>query len=143
MSSCRSTAEQSSLDTDQVRRQVSIQIYADTMVKEFSEDQRLLLKYSQELSATNGLDGDNPELNALPEHLQELAKRHSHHYAAFKRVGVDEERLKQEAIFAQRYITDFEEDNRAIQQRLASTPGVSNLPEYLGQGSNGFAYRSD
>ena len=117
-------------------RQAQAEIFADQKIKNFSDDQRIILKYSTELAEIEDLN--NPPSH-LPKELTDLIRENKDAYLDFLR---QEKRLT--TSFAQENIKIYKEVFRpaisALREKI-SQEDFSALPEYLGSGSNGSAFR--
>lgn len=119
------------------RLQAQAESFADKGVKEFSDDQAIFLKYSAELSQLTDL-GNIPQ--ELPDELKAAIAKNKRGYVAYLR------RTKKEEIdFREQNIRTYKEQFQpAIQElkvRIAASENPKSLPEYLGSGSNGSAYK--
>lgn len=118
------------------RLQAQAETFADQGVKEFSEDQAKLLKYSAELATIKDL---NNLPSDLPQELVELVQKHKDAYIDFLR-----KERKLETSFIEENIKTYNEKFqplvRELKMRMAQGD-PKQLPEYLGSGSNGSAFR--
>jgi hypothetical protein len=120
----------------QERLQAQAEIFGDKGVKNFSEDQAQILKYSAELSGIKDLNNLPPD---LPEELITLIHKHKDAYVNFLR---QEKRL--ETSFIEENIKTYKEKFQSVVLELKLKMAQRNpkeLPEYLGSGSNGSAFR--
>lgn len=120
----------------QERLQAQAEIFADKGVKNFSKDQSQILKYSAELSQIKDLN--NLPLD-LPEELVGLIQKHKDTYVNFLH---QERRL--ETSFIEENIKTYKEKFQPVIAELKAKMAQGNfkeLPEYLGSGSNGSAFR--
>lgn len=120
----------------QERLQAQAEVFADKGVKDFSEDQAKLLKYSAELSKINDLSNLPTD---LPEELTDLIHKNKDAYLNFLR-----QEKKLETSFIEKNIKIYQEKFQPVIAELKAkiTPGnLKGLPEYLGSGSNGSAFR--
>lgn len=118
------------------RLQAQAEVFADKKPKEFSEDQAQLLKYSAELSKIKDLDNLPAD---LPVELVALIHKHKGSYINFLR-----QERKLEAAFIEENIKTYNEKFRSAVVELKTKMAQGNpkeLPEYLGSGSNGSAFR--
>ncbi len=116
--------------------QAQIEIFADEGVKNFSEDQAQLLKYSGELAQIT-------DLNNLPSDLSPeavaLVQKHKEAYVQFRR-----NEQKNETEFIESNIRTYREKFQtpiAVLKANMAHGDPKQLPEYLGSGSNGSAFR--
>ncbi len=115
--------------------QAQAEFFADTGVKEFSDEQKLLLGNSARLSKITNLD----ELSDVPEELATVITENRKKYTeAIRNAPKDE--LEFRHANAELYNTSFRPVIERLKQNLASTDDPKALPEYLGSGSNGSAY---
>lgn len=120
----------------QERLQAQAEIFADKKPKEFSEDQARLLQYSAELSKIKDLDNLPAD---LPAELVDLIAKHKKSYVNFLR-----QERKLETSFVEENIKNYNEKFRSAVAELKTKMAQGNpkeLPEYLGSGSNGSAFR--
>ncbi len=120
----------------QGRLQAQAEVFADRGVKNFSEDQAQILKYSAELSKIKDLNNLPPD---LPEQLVELIQKHKESYITFLR-----QERKLETSFIEENIKTYKEKFQSVIAELKARMAQGNfkeLPEYLGSGSNGCAFR--
>lgn len=118
------------------RLQAQAETFADQGVKEFSEDQAKLLKYSAELATIKDLNNLPPD---LPKELVELVQRHKDAYITFLR-----KERKLETSFIEENIKTYNEKFQPLIRELKARMAQGDpkqLPEYLGSGSNGSAFR--
>lgn len=120
----------------EAQRLAQVEQFADKGVKEFSNEQKLLLQYSRDLSTVTDLN-DLPE--HLPDELKELVLKHKDNYRKLVQ-SADAEKLELKRINAELYKKVFAEPIKKLQQKISSTKHPKTLPEYLGSGSNGTAY---
>jgi len=122
----------------QERLQAQAEIFADKGVKEFSEDQRALLQYSAELSKITDLNNLPKD---TPEELVELIQKHKDAYISFLR-----QERQIETSFIEANVKTYNEKFRPTILELKAKIAQGNfreLPEYLGSGSNGSAFRME
>ena len=120
----------------QERLQAQAEVFADKGVKNFSEDQAQILKYSAELSKIKDLNNLPPD---LPEELVGLIQKHKDAYVNFLR-----QERKLETSFIEENIKTYKEKFQPAVAELKAKMAQGNLkelPEYLGSGSNGSAFR--
>src|SRR5581483_1105395 len=120
----------------QSRLQAQAEIFGDQGVQEFSEDQLKLLKYSAQLSKIEDLNNLPPE---LPQELVDVIQKHKNTYINFLR-----EEKKLETSFIENNIRTYTEKFQPVIAKLKEKMEHGNfkqLPEYLGSGSNGSAFR--
>ncbi len=123
-------------EKSQERLQAQAEVFADKGVKNFSEDQAQILKYSAELSQIKDLN--NLPLD-LPKELVALIQKHKDAYINFLR-----QEKKLETSFIEENIKIYKEKFRPVISELKRKMAQGNfkeLPEYLGSGSNGSAFR--
>lgn len=116
--------------------QAQVEYFADNRVKEFSAEQKLLLKYSKELAKIIDLD-NLPE--DLPEEVRKLVEDNRDKY-----VDVLRSARKEDIAFrkenAELYNHKFKPVIEALKAKISSPQNQKELPEYLGSGSNGSTY---
>lgn len=120
----------------QERLQAQAETFADKGVKNFSEDQAQILKYSAELSKIKDLNNLPAD---LPEELVALIEKHKDAYINFLR-----QERKLETSFIETNIKTYKEKFQPLIAELKVKMAQGNfkeLPEYLGSGSNGSAFR--
>jgi hypothetical protein len=128
--------QQVSEERSQARLQAQAESFADSGVEEFSEDQTKLLKYSAELSKIRDLN-DLPA--DLPAELRDLVQKHKYRYINFlRRQGRLETSFVEKNI--ENYREHFQPAIAALKDKMAQGD-PEQLPEYLGSGSNGSAFR--
>lgn len=118
------------------RLQAQAEIFADKDAKNHSDDQAKLLSYSAELSQIKDLDNLPPD---LPAELVGLVQRNKDSYLSFLR---QEKRL--ETSFVEENIQVYQARFRPVIAELKLRIAAGDfkvLPEYLGSGSNGKAFR--
>ena len=123
-------------EKSQERLQAQAEIFADKGVENFSEDQAQILKYSSELSQIKDLKNLPPD---LPEELVSLIQKHKDAYVNFLR-----RERKLETSFIEENIETYKEKFQPVIAELKAKMAQGNfkeLPEYLGSGSNGSAFR--
>lgn len=128
--------QQAPKEKPQERLQAQTEIFADKGVKEFSEDQAKILKYSAELSEIKDLNNLPPD---LPEELVGLIQEHKDAYVNFLR-----QERKLETSFIEENVKTYQEKFQPVIAGLKEKIAQGNseqLPEYLGSGSNGSAFR--
>lgn len=116
--------------------QAQAEVFADQGVPEFSADQARLLQYSAELAKIKDLD-DLPR--DLPEELVGLIRKYKESYVHFLR----RERRLETSFIEQNidgYKQKFQPAIATLKSRIAAGD-PKELPEYLGSGSNGSAFR--
>lgn len=128
--------QQDPQEKPQERLQAQTEVFADKGVEEFSEDQEKILKYSAELSKIQDLN-DLP--SDLPEELVSLIQNHKDAYVHFLR---QERELETSFIEGniKRYKEMFQQKIAELKEKIARG-NFKELPEYLGSGSNGSAFR--
>jgi hypothetical protein len=115
--------------------QAQIEAFADGGVREFSDEQREILENSSELAKIT--DPDNLPDNLSVE-LRELIESNREVYLQFLRERKNEiERIEKSISL---YNEKFKSAVACLKQRLDSGD-KKDLPEYLGSGANGSAYR--
>ena len=123
-------------EKSQERLQTQVEIFADKGVENFSKDQAAILKYSKELSEIKDLDNLPPD---LPEELVGLIQKNKDAYIDFLR-----RERKQETAFIEEniktYKVKFQSAVTALKEKMTQG-NFKELPEYLGSGSNGSAFR--
>ena len=123
-------------EKSQERLQTQAEIFADKGVENFSKDQAAILKYSKELSEIKDLDNLPPD---LPEELVGLIQKNKDAYIDFLR-----RERKQETAFIEEniktYKVKFQSAVTALKEKMTQG-NFKELPEYLGSGSNGSAFR--
>lgn len=120
----------------QERLQAQAELFGDKGVKVFSEDQAQILKYSAELSKIRDLNNLPPD---LPEELVALIAKHKDAYIAFLR-----KEGKLETDFIESNVKTYNEKFAPAVAELKARMAQGNfkeLPEYLGSGINGSAFR--
>lgn len=123
-------------EKSQERLQAQAEIFADRGVKNFSKDQAQILKYSAELSQIKDLNNLPPD---LPEELGALIQKHKDTYINFLR-----QERKLETSFIEENIKTYKEKFQSVVAELKAKTAQGNfkeLPEYLGSGGNGSAFR--
>jgi hypothetical protein len=118
------------------RLQAQAETFADKGVKNFSEDQAHMLKYSAELSKLKDLS-DLP--TDLPEELVALIGKYKDSYLDFLR---QERNL--ETSFIEENVKTYKEKFQPVIAELKAEIArgdFKKLPEYLGSGSNGSAFK--
>lgn len=112
--------------------QAQVEHFADKGVKEFSSEQKLLLKHSKELSKITDLDN-------VPEDLQKLIENNRGKYLDLLRSTKKEEiDFRKENI--ELYNSKFKSVIDSLKEKMSSSQNPKDLPAYLGSGSNGSAY---
>ncbi|MBU1118835.1 hypothetical protein KKH43_03065 [Patescibacteria group bacterium] len=117
--------------------QAQVEAFADKGVEEYSFEQDDLFKYSAELAKIkdfNNLPKD------LPDELLQLLEKNRQPYVDFIRKEKREE-IEYRKENAEMYNKTFSLAIRKLKDTLASNPDFMNLPEYLGSGSNGDAFK--
>src|SRR3989344_1517727 len=125
-------------EKSQERLQAQAEVFADKGVKNFSEDQAQILKYSAELSKIKDLNNLPPD---SPEELVGLIQKHKDTYVNFLR-----QERKLETSFIEENIKTYKEKFQPVIAELKAKMAQGNskeLPEYLGSGSNGSAFRAE
>jgi hypothetical protein len=120
----------------QERLQAQVEVFADKGVENFTEEQAKILKYSAELSKIKDLNNLPPD---LPEELVALIQKHKDTYVNFLR-----QERKLETSFIEENIKTYKEKFQPVIAELKAKMAHGNfkeLPEYLGSGSNGSAFR--
>lgn len=112
--------------------QAQAELFADKGVKEFSDDQRFLLSTSAELAQIE-------DLSNAPDRVKELVEQHRDAYVQFFR---ENRQLDNTSIIENNrlYQEKFAPVIAELKQRIGTGKG-KELPEYLGSGSNGSAFR--
>lgn len=125
-------------EKSEARLQAQAEIFADKGVKKFSTDQAQLLKYSAELSKIRNLNDLPPD---LPEELVDLIQKHKDAYVSFLR----QEKNMETSFMEENVKTYKERFQPAVAELKAKMERADpkELPEYLGSGSNGSAFRLD
>lgn len=128
--------EQGSQFKSQARLQAQAEMFADKGVKNFSEDQAKILKYSAELSNIKDLNNLPPD---LPEELVDLIQKNKDAYVNFLR-----QEKKLETSFIEENVKTYKEKFQPAILELKKKIAQNNfkeLPEYLGSGSNGSVFK--
>ena len=113
-----------------------VEHFADKGVKEFSSEQKLLLKNSKKLSTITDLD--NLPKN-LPEELKKLIKDNRSKYIEVLRSSKKEEiEFRKQNI--ELYNSKFKPVIDSLKGKISNSHDPKELPEYLGSGSNSSAY---
>lgn len=115
--------------------QAQVEVFGDTSVKEFSDEQRLLLEHSSELAKIRDI---NSLPDDLPEELVELIENNKEMYVAFLRERKFETEKTEVSI--QLYNEKFKSEVDDLKSRIEQGES-KELPEYLGSGSNGSAFK--
>jgi len=116
--------------------QAQVEVFADKGVEPFSETQKKCLKYSAVLS--NIKDINNLPTD-LPKDLVEFVLANKDDYVNFLR-----KENKTEYVFAEENIKNYNNKFRPVIEQLKEKIAQGDpkeLPEYLGSGSNGSAFR--
>lgn len=117
------------------RLQAQTEVFGDKDVKDFSEEQAQILKYSAELSEIKDLNNLPPD---LPAELATLINKHKDAYINFLR-----KEKKLETSFIENNIKTYKEVFQSAIVELKAKMALGDpkqLPEYLGSGSNGSAF---
>lgn len=116
--------------------QAQIEAFADKGVSDFSDDQRKILKHTRELTKIEDLDNLPSD---VPPKIAKLVESNRQAYIDFLRQESTEEiEFRKENI--ELYKNTYQPIVQALKMRIdAGNP--KDLPEYLGSGSNGDAYR--
>jgi len=124
------------IEKPQERLQAQAEIFANEGVKNFSEDQAQILKYSAELSKIKDLNNLSAD---LPGELVVLIQKHKDAYINFLR---QERNLETSFIEenTKKYKEKFQPAITELKEKMAQG-NFKELPEYLGSGSNGSAFR--
>ena len=131
--------ESPSQPKSQHKLQAQVEMFSRNRVDDFSDDQGKLLQYSVELSKIK--DFRHPPLDT-PTELIELLKKYPDSYIEFLR---KEQRLETDCI--EKNIQIYNQQYRAVIAELKKKletvggSGGTQLPEYLGSGSNGDVFR--
>lgn len=128
--------QQTHINKTQERLQAQTEIFGDKGVTNFSDDQRNILKYSAELSKITDL---NNLPSGLPEDLVTLIQRNKDAYVDFLR-----KEKKMETSFIEENINTYKEKFQSTIADLKakiSQGNIEKIPEYLGSGSNGHAFK--
>lgn len=115
--------------------QAQSEIFTDSGVEIFSDNQIELLKYSSELAKIKDL---NNLPNDLPQELVDLINKNKEVYIDFLR-----KEKKLETAFIEENIKKYREKFQVVIAKLKAkmVPGIEKeLPEYLGSGSNGSVF---
>jgi hypothetical protein len=118
------------------RLHAQAEVFANRGVKDFSEDQAQILMYSAELSQIK--DVNNLPSN-LPTELVDLIQKHKDAYVSFLR-----QERKLETAFIEESVRTYKEKFQPVIAELKAKIAEGNfreLPEYLGSGTNGSAFR--
>lgn len=118
------------------RLQAQIEAFADKSVQNFSDDQAFLFRYSAELSKIKDLNNLPAD---LPQELVQLILKHKDAYVKFLR-----QEKKLETDFIEENIKNYKKKFQSVILELNNKIALGNfkeLPEYLGSGSNGSAFR--
>ncbi|MDO8582953.1 MAG: hypothetical protein Q7R51_00295 [bacterium] len=116
--------------------QAQAEMFADRGVGEFSKDQAMFLKYSSELAKVKDLNNLPAD---FPQELGDLIHAHRDAYISFLR-----RESKLETSFIEDNIDIYKTKFQPIVAELKAKMANGNaklLPEYLGSGSNGSAFR--
>ncbi len=123
-------------EKSQERLQAQAEVFSDKGVENFSKDQAQILKYSAELSTIKDLNNLPPD---LPEELVGLIQKHKDAYLNFLR-----QERKLETSFIEENIKTYNAKFQPAISELKAKMAQGNfkeLPEYLGSGGNGSAFR--
>lgn len=113
-----------------------VEHFADKGVDEFSDSQRILLKYSDKLAKITDLDSipDN-----FPEELKKDIEENKDKYIEFLSLA-----KKEEIVFRKEnielYNSKFKSVIDTLKSKISSSENPEKMPEYLGSGRNGSAY---
>lgn len=118
------------------RLQAQAETFADKGVGEFTSEQAKFLKYSAELARITNLRS-LPE--DLPEELVDLIHKHTDVYVQFLRKEKNLELSFQEENI-RLYTSTFKPVIADLKKKIL-TSDMKTMPEYLGSGSNGAAFR--
>lgn len=116
--------------------QAQAEAFGDKGVKEFSDDQKKILQYSAELAQIQDLD-NLPE--DIPAELRDLIERNKQKYISFLK-GEKKEEIEFRKQNVELYKEKFQESIRNLKERMKQG-NIKDLPEYLGSGSRGSAFR--
>lgn len=128
--------QQNPIEKPQERLQAHVEMFGDKGIENFSDDQAWILKHSAELSKIKNFNNLPPN---LPENLVTLIKTHKDAYIAFLR-----QEKSIETSFIEENIRTYKEKFQSTIHNLkakTSQGNFENLPEYLGSGSNGYAFK--
>lgn len=117
------------------RIQAQVEAFADSGVKEFSEEQKAILKNSSELAKITDLNNLPDDLS---DELRELIEQNKDTYLRFLREQNYETEQIEESI--RLYNESFKETVADLKAKMQEGD-PKQLPEYLGSGSNGSAYK--
>lgn len=120
----------------QERLQAQIEVFADQGVAKFSEDQAQMLRHAARFSGIKDLNNLLPNLPKQPRAFLEKYKRPYINFLRQK--GRMETSFVEENI--KRYREKFQQVVVALKAKMAQG-NFKELPEYLGSGSNGSAFR--
>ncbi len=116
--------------------QAQTEHFADHGVEKFSEEQKLLLKHSDELSRITDLDNLPDD---LPEKLKKVIAENRDEYVDVLRSAKKED-ISFRKENAELYDSKFKSVIESLKSKISSSQNPKELPEYLGSGSNGSAY---
>ncbi len=117
------------------RIQAQVEAFADSGVKEFSDEQKAILKNSAELAKITDL---NNLPNDLSDDLRELIEDNKEAYLQFLREREYETEKIEESIAL--YKEKFSAVISGLKEKMLEGD-PKQLPEYLGSGSNGSAFK--
>jgi len=115
--------------------QAQVEAFADSGVKEFSDEQKAILKNSVELAKIKDL---NKLPDDLSDELRELVEENKGAYVQFLKEREFETEKTEESI--RLYNEKFSDAVSDIKSKIKEGD-PKQLPEYLGSGSNGSAFR--
>ncbi len=120
----------------QYNTQAQIELFADSRhVERFSKEQDLLLQNARRMSQSSTF----PSLpNGFSDDLVGLVEKYQDSYRAFEG-NTEPEQVKERADNTRFYEQKFEPEVRRLKNQLEDTDPKS-IPEYLGRGSNGYAF---
>lgn len=116
--------------------QAQVEHFADHGVEDFTDEQKLIFKFSRELSTITDLD-NVPE--DLPEELQQAIERNKDKYVAVLR-SAEKKDIDFRRGNVELYNTKFKAAIDSLKEKISTAHNPEGLPEYLGSGSNGSAY---
>jgi len=119
------------------RIQAQIESFADKGLKDFSSDQRLFLEYSAELANVTDL---NNLPDTLPPEVLDAIERNKLDYIRFliKERNTERQFIEENIV---KYKEKFQPTIEELKTKLKETDSLKSLPEYLGAGSNGVAFK--
>lgn len=117
--------------------QAQVENFGDKKIKEFSKDQKKILKYSVELSKIRDLDDLPPD---LPKELVDLIEKYGQEYINFLKQEQNRE-VEFKEKNAEYYKEVFQDKIKELKRKIAEEKDPKSLPEFLGSGSRGSAFK--